>query len=768
MTSLPKKEKFVYWFKEIDKHDLAIAGGKGANLGELTKAGFPVPPGFVVSSSAYFHFLEANQLKSKIHQELKQIDKNDPHSYSVVSQRIKAHILKARLPETVSSQIMDAYLKMGGIFNRALVAVRSSATAEDLPTASFAGQQATYLNIQGESNLINSVHQCWASLFEPRAIFYRQENKFDHFRVGIAVPVQQMVPSDISGVMFTQDPVSQQKNVIVVEAVWGLGEYIVQGTVTPDSYLIKKDSLDILKKDVATQKIQLCKVGRQTKSVKVPARLVNRRKLSDKQIIEVAKMGRKIHQHYFFPQDIEWAYAKNKLYLLQSRPITTLSKDNKTALAPSDPKGKPLLVGAAASPGIASGPVKKIFSVRDIGKVDKNDILVTPMTSPDFVPAMKKVSAIITDKGGQTSHAAIVSRELGIPCVVGTKNASVKLKSGQSVIVNGSTGRVFAGTLALPSSSATVAHALAPVLSPKTALKTATKLYLNLAEPQLAKEMSARNVDGVGLLRAEFMIADLGVHPKKLIHDKKQKLLVNKLAEGMEQFCEAFYPRPIVYRATDFKTNEYRHLTGGAAFEPVEPNPFIGFRGTYRYISNPEVFELELDAIRKVRQKYHNLWLMMPFVHSPQELRDVKKIIYANGLSRSSTFKLWLMVEIPANVILLQEFINVGIDGVSIGSNDLTMLILGVDRDNQELASAFDERNPAVLWAIERTVRTCAENKVTSSICGQAASSWSDLVENMVKWGITSVSVNPDVIDTARETIYNAELKLLQSRRRKS
>ncbi len=767
MTAL-KKEKNILWFEEIDKEDIALVGGKGANLGEMTSFGIPVPKGFVITAKAYFDFLKENNLKKKIKEILEKVDPNDPQSFNVASQKAKKLILSGKISANLVKEIINSYLKLGGIIRQAFVAIRSSATAEDLPTASFAGQQASFLNVVGEANVVEKVKECWASLFEPRAIFYRQEKGFDHFKVGIAVVVQEMVPAVISGVMFTCDPVTQQKNRILIEAIWGLGEYIVQGKITPDIYIVDKNSLEIISKEISKQTIQLIKQGSLNKQTNVPKKWQLKRKLTDSQIIELARLGKKIHQHYFYPQDIEWTFHKGKFYIVQTRPVTTVEKLKVKSEKLKAIRRKPILIGQAASPGIASGPVKIIHGVKELGKINNGDILVTPMTNPDFVPVMKKVAAILTDKGGQTSHAAIVSRELGVPCVVGTKMATRVLKNGQIITVNGTKGEIYQGGMITKSQisnlkSQILEYEIPRVFTPSpTSLKTATKVYVNLGEPELAKEIAQRNVDGVGLLRAEFMIAQIGVHPKKIIKDRKQKLFVDKLSSNISVFCESFSPRPVVYRATDFKTNEYRNLIGGKAFEPAEENPFLGFRGAFRYITNPEVFELELKAIKEVRKKYNNLWLMIPFCRTPQELQQVKKIIASQGLIRSSTFKLWLMVEIPANVILLEEFIKIGIDGVSVGSNDLTMLILGVDRDNAELANIFNEQNPAVLWALEKTIKTCQKFKITSSICGQAPSFYPGLIEKLVNWGITSISVNPDVIDTTRQIIYEAERRKIK------
>ncbi|MBM3205595.1 phosphoenolpyruvate synthase, partial [Candidatus Shapirobacteria bacterium] len=443
-----------------------------------------------------------------------------------------------------------------------------------------------------------------------------------------------------------------------------------------------------------------------------------------------------------------------------SRPVTTLKEKPADLKEVAKEKRKILLKGQAAAPGLASGPVQKILSAKEIGKVNQGDVLVAPMTSPDFVPAMKKVVAIITDKGGQTSHAAIVSRELGLPCVVGTETATQDLKNDQMVTVNGSQGEIYQGGLLTQAKSTELGDKTKSVVQPLVhvlPLKTATKVYVNLGEPQLAFEVAKRDVDGVGLLRAEFMMSQIGIHPKKIIKDRRQKEFVQKLVENLSLFCEHFSPRPVVYRTTDFKTNEYRHLVGGKSYEPEEENPLLGYRGAFRYLHDTEVFEMELKAIKKTREKYQNLWLMIPFVRTPQELKEIKKMIVANGLTRSDSFKLWLMVEVPANVILLEEFLKVGLDGVSIGSNDLTMLILGVDRDNAELAAVFHEQDPAVEWALEKVIKTCQKNKVTCSICGQAPSVYPDLVEKLIDWGITSLSVNPDAIERTKQLVFELE-----------
>ena len=770
---MPDKLPLVIDFKKVDKGDIPLVGGKGANLGEMTKAGFPVPPGFVVTSASYWKFLADNHLRTKISDLLKSLDVHRSDELARVSHQIKEMIIHSPVPEEVSAKIIKSYFELG---NNALVAVRSSATAEDLPDASFAGQQDSFLNVVGESNVVDYVRKAWASLFNPRAIFYRVQKNFDHFKVGIAVPVQKMIQSESSGVMFTINPVSQDKSSVVVEAIFGLGEMIVQGSVTPDHYEVLKRNLEIVKKSVNRQTKIMIKNIKDHKAdnevISLPAWKQTTQKLQDKYIVEVAKLGMDLYQHYFFPQDVEWALEKGKIYIIQTRPITTL--DNKTYSVESGKiatKGlTKVLTGEPASPGLVSGPVRLIKSVKEINKIRFGDILVMEMTSPDFVPAMRKVVAVVTDQGGQTSHAAIVSRELGVVCVVGTQIATKKLKNGAIVTVNGVSGEVFAGAM---QKRQTVGLSDNPIIGSsdnQTAeqsesqaqianLKTATKVYVNLAEPELAEKIAAENVDGIGLLRAEFMIAQIGVHPKKFIQDKKSAEFVTALKKGLTQFVEAFSPRPVVYRATDFRTNEYRNLKGGEQLEPVEPNPMLGFRGAARYIVDSEVFELELKAIREVREKFSNLHLMIPFVRNVNELKEVKKIVYGMGLRRSQNFQFWMMAELPVNVILIDDFIDVGIDGISIGTNDLTMLTLGTDRDNENIAKDYDEMNPSVLWSLKRLITSAVKRGITSSICGQAPSMYPELVQQLVKWGISSVSISPDRINATRKLIYEAERK---------
>jgi pyruvate,water dikinase len=739
----------IVWFQDVDKNDIPLVGGKGANLGEMTRAHVPVPPGFIVTSKAYYDFINTSGLSDEIKSILSKTDPEDSKALQSASKQIKQLIIDAKMPEVTSKAISEAYQKMGD----GLVAVRSSATAEDLPEASFAGQQSTFLNIQGKENVVKAVQECWASLFEARAIYYREQQHFDHFKVGIAVPVQRMVASESSGVMFTVEPITSDTSKIVIEAIYGLGEGLVSGEITPDLYIVDKETMSIVSRKISPQekKLTLARqdgAGNIWQTVTTTSR--EKPKISDSDINDLAAIAKNIEEHYRTPQDIEWAKNDQNLYIVQTRPVTTIKE---SAEKESEIDAEPLLQGDAASPGLASGPSKILLNPSQIEMVRQGDVLVAEMTTPDFVPAMKRAAAIVTDRGGRTSHAAIVSRELGVPCVVGTGEATAILRNGQVVTVDGSYGKVFDGKLARSIQGSAVNSLM------KEQLKTRTRVYVNLAQPELADRVAARNVDGVGLLRAEFIIGQIGKHPLYMIKTGRSQEYIDKLANDLLTFARAFYPRPVVYRTTDFKTNEYKELEGGQEFEEVEENPMIGYRGASRYITDTASFKLEIEAIKRVRSEYDNLWVMIPFVRTVNELAATKKILEENGLTRSNNFKLWMMVEVPSNIFIMEKFLEVGIDGISIGSNDLTQLTLGIDRDSSKLASTFDERNEAVLAALEKAITVARRMGVTSSICGQAPSVYPELTEKLVTWGITSVSVSPDMIGTTRAIIARAEAK---------
>jgi pyruvate,water dikinase len=776
--------KNILWFEEVGKDDGALVGGKGANLGELTKAGLPVPHGYIITAQAYFDYLKATGLDVKISEVIEGFDKENSKDLQERAEKAKNLMLATPLPEDLKKEILDNFAKLVEQTKtpkeKLYLAVRSSATAEDLAGASFAGQQATYLNVLGEDNLLEAVLKCWASLFEARAIYYRAEQGFGQLDVGIAVPVQQMVDSQAAGVMFTIDPTNNDLDHISIEAAYGLGEVVVLGAVTPDRYLVDKKTMQITARDVFKQTWMLTRESGsgdtgdlsvlQKEGIPVAAELQEKQKITDEQILQLANLAVKIEEHYGKPQDTEWGINNGEVFMLQSRPVTTLntetdkSQDTRDQEASEETsanaKQTVIIKGQAASTGMASGPVKIIHSPSEIDQILEGDVLVTEMTTPDYVPAMKRAAAIVTDAGGRTCHAAIVSRELGIPCVVGTGEATTTLKPGQVITVDGKNGVVYDGAMAIPApvdrSQQAVVQEAAPV--------TATKIYVNLGEPELAEKVAAMNVDGVGLLRAEFIIMEsIGEHPKAMIKQGRQEEYVSKLAEGLETIAKAFHPRNVVYRATDFKTNEYRGLKGGEEFEPIEDNPMIGYRGCFRYLKDPEEFGLELEALKRVRKNYNNLHLMIPFVRRTDEFAKVKAIVEKAGLNKQEDpdFKLWIMVEVPSAVIEIDKYCEMGIDGVSIGSNDLTQLTLGLDRDSSTVAELFDERYPAVQWMIKRTVEVCAEHGVTCSICGQAPSVYPEVAQKMVEYGATSISVSPDVIDSTRKLIAAVEEKIV-------
>ena len=782
--------KNVLWIGEVDKDDIGLVGGKGANLGELVKAKIPVPNAFIVTSAVYFNFIKEHKLDLLIKKQLSNINPEDTKAVNQAAKVIQTAILEADFSPVLEGEIMEAYAQLCEESKQpnCLVAVRSSATAEDLPGASFAGQQSTFLNISGEQMVLKAVKDSFASLFEPRAIYYRTINKFDHMKVGIASPVQKMVQSEQSGIMFTLEPVSNNPDQIVIDAVLGLGEAIVSGSVNPDHFVIEKGSLKIVEKQIGRQAWQMTYKNGKNVHIGLTEKEKNTQKISDAQILELARLAKQIEGYYKFPQDAEWAIENNAIYLVQSRPITTykpgkegkkipiqVQADGKepTTVLPAGMIGEQILKGVPASVGVASGPVQIINKIEEIEQFKKGCVLVAEMTNPSYVPAMRKAVAIVTDSGGSTSHAAIISREIGIPAIVGTGSATHTLKDGQVITIDGAKGLVYKG---LVNKGAIKQDHIESSQHPKIATPSgwveeipiiATKVYINLAEPEEALTASKLPVDGVGLLRAEFMIAGIGKHPKALIEAGKGKEFVDTLIKGITTFTNAFKPRPVIYRATDFKTNEYRGLEGGDRYEPHEENPMIGYRGAARYIKEPQLFALELEAIKIVREKYGatNLHLMIPFVRTVEELRAIKEILVKAGLPNDNkNFKLWIMVEVPSTVLLIDKFCEEGIDGVSIGSNDLTQLILGIDRDNSTLAGEFDERNEAVSLAMHRVVAITKKYGVTCSICGNAASTYPEVIELLVKAGTTSVSVTPDVAIQTKKLIASIEKRILLDR----
>ncbi len=809
--------KNILWFKEIGIKDVPVVGGKNASLGEminnLVSKGVNIPDGFATTASAFFYFLKETGLDKKIEEITKNLDTSDIKALQLAGKTIRNLILNATLPEDLQKDVALAYKELCKEYQveNVDVAVRSSATAEDLPGASFAGQQETFLNISGEENVILAVKKCFASLFTDRAIAYRKEMGFSHMQVGLSAGVQKMVRSDVStsGVMFSCDTESGFGDVVLINASWGLGENVVLGRVEPDQYYVfettlKKGFKPIIEKHVGSKLMKMIYLpaGRQaakdkatTKNIATTAKERENFVLTDEEILQLAKWSVIVEDHYKRSMDMEWAKdgKENKLYIVQARPETVQSKKNlkvledyvlNKSLTGEQKPLKVIISGLSVGSKIGSGKAHKIMDAKNISEFKKGEILVTDMTDPDWVPAMKLASAIITDEGGRTAHAAIVSRELGIPCVVGTGNATKIIKSGDLVTVDcsqGETGKVYAGQIPFEIKKTDISNIG----------KTKTKILMNCGEPSNAFNLSFIPNDGVGLAREEFIIAnEIKIHPNALINYKKLKpamkkkidaitlgyddkvqFYVDKLAQGIGKIGAAFYPKQVIVRFSDFKTNEYRSLVGGELYEPEEENPMIGFRGASRYYNEKfkEAFILECKAIKKVREEFglDNVVVMVPFCRTVEEGKKVLKIMEENGLSRKpfdtaqgdKNFKIFVMCEIPSNVILAKQFLDI-FDGFSIGSNDLTQLTLGLDRDNSGLASIGNEKNDAVKELIEEAIKVCQDNNKYIGICGQGPSDFPDFAQFLVEKGIESMSLNPDSVIKTKIAIAETEKKL--------
>ena len=792
-----QKRILVIPFKDLHIEDVPIVGGKNASLGEmyreLNKKGVTVPNGFAITALAYRYFIESAGLKDKIHKILSDLDTTSTRNLMKRGKKVRNLILKAELPLDLQKEIIENYklLSKESKEDYTDVAVRSSATAEDLPDASFAGQQETYLNIRGEKELLKSCKKCFASLFTNRAISYRVDKGFDHFTIALSIGIQKMVRSDLSssGVMFSIDTESGFKDAVFITSIYGLGENIVQGAVNPDEFYVhkptfKKGYKSIISKKLGNKKIRMIyglKYLKQVKNIPVPEDKQKEFSITDDEILKLAKMAITIEDHYKKAMDIEWAKdgKTNKLYIVQARPETVQSQRNVNILEEYvlKEKGKILSKGQSVGSRIGSGKVRVIKNVSGIHDFKKGEVLVTEMTDPDWEPIMKIASAIVTDKGGRTCHAAIISRELGIPCLVGTDDATKKLKNGDIVTVScadGEEGRVYEGKLKYIIEK----HNLEKLP------KTKTKIMMNLGNPEQAFEQSFIPNDGVGLAREEFIInSHIKIHPNALIdYDKlsdknlkkkiddltfgykdKKQFYIDKLAEGIAMIAAAFYPKDVIVRMSDFKTNEYRNLIGGELYEPTEDNPMIGWRGASRYYKEAfrKSFELECKAIKKVRNQFglKNVKVMIPFCRTIEEGKKVQEIMAKEGLSRGKDeLEIYVMCEIPSNVILADEFSKI-FDGFSIGSNDLTQLTLGVDRDSEIVSDVYDERNEAVKELISIMIKKAKKNKRKIGICGQAPSDFPDFAQFLVKEGIDSISLNPDTIIKTRIKIAEQEKK---------
>jgi pyruvate,water dikinase len=770
--------KYILKFSQVAIKDTGKVGGKNASLGEMLRKlkpkGIIIPDGFCTTAEAFKYFLEYNKIRKEISNILRKLGKNKGRDLEAAGKKIRQMILHGKFPADLEAQIITDYQNLSKQYHTANldVAVRSSATAEDMPTASFAGQQESYLNIKGTKELLLAIKRCMASLYTDRSISYRIDKKIKHDKVYLSAGIQKMIRSDLAtaGVMFTIDTESGFKDLLIINSSYGLGENVVKGRVTPDEFFVYKPKMAIIKKELGTKKQKLIytqNLAVPTKNIQVSQRERQQFSLSDKEILQLAKWALLIEKHYKRPMDIEWAKdgRENKLYIVQARPETVKSGNNPNILQQYilSQKGKVLITGESIGQKIASGKVRVIKHVKELKQFQAGEVLVTEMTDPDWEPVMKKAAAIVTDSGGRTCHAAIVSRELGVPAIVGTKNGATALKTGQLVTVScaeGETGRVYQGIL--------------PYKIKTTDLKKVRKpkvdIMMNLGDPTQAFKYSFLPNQGVGLARLEFIITTyIKIHPlaltnyhelpanlKKVIEEQtsaypnKVQFYIGQLAYGISQIAAAFYPKDVIVRFSDFKTNEYANLIGGNLYEPKESNPMIGWRGASRYY-DPKfrpAFELECQAIKKVRNEmgFTNVKVMIPFCRTLEEGRKVIQILKQNKLVQGENgLQVYVMVEIPSNVILADKFADI-FDGFSIGSNDLTQLTLGLDRDSELISHIADERNEAVKILLKQAIRIAKQKKIKIGICGQAPSDFPDMAKFLMKEKIDSMSLNPDTV----------------------
>jgi len=762
----------VLWLDDVRADDLSTVGGKAASLGEMTAADLPVPPAFVVTADTYRAFIEETGIDEELFEAV-DVDADDSADLAGAADHAKELIEGTEIPEAIREEIMAAYERIG---DNASVAVRSSATAEDLPDASFAGQQETFLNVTGE-DLLNRVRECWASLFTQRAIYYRQEQGFDHADVDIAVVVQLMVDAEKSGVMFTSHP-STGAPVVTVEAAWGLGEAVVSGAVTPDNYVVDRATGEVTDRTVATKKIMHVRDEETGETVErpVPEDRQDEEVLTEAELEALCSLGEDLETHYGEPQDVEWAIADDgsgagagpddTVYLLQSRPITTISDGTSAqgsvadggAVETKDGQGddsEVVLSGLGASPGRASGAVRIVDSVDELDRVQQGDVIVAAMTTPDMVPAMKRASGIVTDEGGMTSHAAIVSRELGVPAVVGAESATEQLDNGQTVTIDGEKGSIETGA------AETDDHDAIEEVRPQNPVKpmTATEVKVNVSIPDAAERAAATGADGVGLLRLEHMVLSLGKTPERYIEDEGEAAYIQQIVDGVERVADEFYPRPVRVRTLDAPTDEFRQLEGGDD-EPTEHNPMLGYRGIRRSLDRPDVFRHELEAFRRLYEMgYDNVEIMFPLVNDADDVRQARQLMAEAGIDTDRR-KWGVMVETPASALGVERMAEEGIDFASFGTNDLTQYTLAVDRNNERVADRFDELHPAVVDLIEQTIEVCREHDVATSICGQAGSD-PEMAKKLVHAGITSISANIDAVRDVQHEVKRVEQKLL-------
>ncbi len=752
-----EKPDFVKWFDELTRDSGKYAGGKGANLAEIFNLGIPVPPGFVVTAQAYDYFIEKAGIKKQIHELLDDIDYENTKQLDEKTEKIRKLIFDSSMPKEMQDEILESYdnlddsgldIERGSVLSvlnksePVFVAVRSSATAEDLADASFAGQQDTYLNVKGRTELIKHVKKCFASLFTSRATYYRAKKGFDHAKVSLAVVVQKMIDSDKSGVMFSKDP-SYKRDDILIEAVWGLGEGIVSGQITPDTYIVSRD-LEIKSTKISNKKLAITRDSGGGKAVrKLREEKSQAQVLKNYEIKRLSEYALQLEQHYNHPQDIEFAIEGDEIFIVQTRPVTTL-KTRQDASLSNEIKGEIILQGLAASPGIASGTVKIVNSLQDLQKVGKGDILVTKMTNPDMVVTMQKSSAIITDEGGMTAHAAIVSREMGIPCVVGTQEATEKLKDEEIITVDGFAGKIYKGK---------VAESTQKEVKPVEA-QTKTKIKVIVDLPSFAERAAKTQLKQVGLTRIEGIIAESGKHPRYFLMKNKTKDYEEVIFNGVNKIAEYF--DELWVRTSDIRTDEFKNLEG--APQESEANPMLGYHGIRYSLDNPELLKAELNALKRIADKGKTIGILMPQVILLDELKKTKAIIKEIGFENC---KVGIMIETPAAVQLIRDFVEEGIDFVSFGTNDLTQYMLAIDRGNESVQHLYDEMHPAILYQLGYVIRVCKRAGVETSICGQAGSK-KPMAKYLVEQGITSITTNADMAAEIAEYVAEIEESLIK------